>query len=312
MTTQPSIVSDFKPQASGLRPRVARGFTLVEMLVVIAIIAVLAGLGTAGAMMAIGAARATKMKLEVDQLDMAMKAYKDKYGAYPPCDLRTGIPVAENALKAHIALAFPRANINQALTDLGNYVNRNEFRPDQALVLWLGGFNPDPTRPFLNLNDLSALPKAQRTQPFFDFPTTQLVTYHTGPPITGECQSYFPSGSKKKIPVVFFDAPRIAPTNAMGLTFDFGSVGGTSEAGVAAPYLIDNDGDNTPDNIANPDSVQIIAAGLDDRYGTNTAGGGGATRIFPSGFGYEGPPSQGDDDNVANFATKARLIDAKP
>ena len=63
------------------------GFTLVEMLVVIAIIGILAALITAAAAMALSSAKQTRIKVEVDSLASAMEAFKQKYGSYPPADL---------------------------------------------------------------------------------------------------------------------------------------------------------------------------------------------------------------------------------
>src|SRR6478672_5242403 len=89
--------------------RERRAFTLTELLVVIAIIAVLAAMGSWGVMQALGTAKQSRIKLEVDQLDAAFKAYKDKYGSYPPCNL--GGLSGNAPLKAHIARAFPRYNL---------------------------------------------------------------------------------------------------------------------------------------------------------------------------------------------------------
>ena len=54
---------------------------------VITILAMLAALGTVGIMRALDTAKQTRIKIEIDNLDTALKAYKEKYGSYPPCDL---------------------------------------------------------------------------------------------------------------------------------------------------------------------------------------------------------------------------------
>ena len=78
------------------------------------------------------------------------------------------------AVTAHVARVFPRYyNLTNVMTDIGNYVDTKNFRPDEALTFWLGGFNPDPTQPFLNLKTLT---RAQRTPAFMTFEPTRLVS----------------------------------------------------------------------------------------------------------------------------------------
>ncbi len=136
------------------RPRAARAaFTLTELLVVITIIAILASLGTYGVTRAFVAAKQTKIKVEVDQLDMALKAYREKYGSYPPCNLainssatalasvratcRPGVPAVQPDELAERSVMRPELTIT------------SNFRPDQALVFWLQGFSSDPQNPFI-------------------------------------------------------------------------------------------------------------------------------------------------------------------
>jgi type II secretory pathway pseudopilin PulG len=194
------------------------------MLVVIAIIGILAGLITVAATAAVSRAKDVRIKSELDQLDMALKAFKQQYGAYPPCDLRiaagNGSPYPnQNALVAFVMQAFPRYHINANSTlaatlqsDLANSgVDTNNFHPDRALVFWLSGFYPDVTMPIY-----SATPVGSRT-PFFSFDTTRLwnmvaspaTSGYTAPApgnvdsIIGKC-AYVPVGSTA--PYVYFDS----------------------------------------------------------------------------------------------------------
>ena len=65
-------------------PRRVRGFSLIEMLVVIAVIAVLAAM-LLGALPAISDKRTrSKVRAELKQLVLAIEAYKAKHGFYPP------------------------------------------------------------------------------------------------------------------------------------------------------------------------------------------------------------------------------------
>jgi prepilin-type N-terminal cleavage/methylation domain-containing protein len=317
--------SAFSLQPSALFSR--RGFTLTELLVVITIIAILASLASVAVMQGLAAAKQTNIKTELDSLDAAFKAYKEQYGSYPPFDLRItpgttlGMAGYNAPLRAHVARAFPRYDITQLPNDLALYVDTKNFRPDQAVVFWLGGFSPDPTNPFNNANGgLGNLPKAQRTPAFFNFDPTRLVIIDsTVTPWTGtgtECASYFPQGSKKNVPYVYYDSATIMSLLTISpLLYWFDSSTakslntGVLNAGICEPYSLDLGG-----GLANPDSFQIISAGTDDLYGVfaiNTSNPP-PQRFYPSGKGYDLPPSLADDDNVTNFCTKARLGDAKP
>ena len=65
-------------------PRRVRGFTLMELMVVIAIVAILAGL-LLGMLPAITEKRTRSVvRTELRQLVMAIEAYKEKHGFYPP------------------------------------------------------------------------------------------------------------------------------------------------------------------------------------------------------------------------------------
>jgi prepilin-type N-terminal cleavage/methylation domain-containing protein len=81
----PSNVSSHPQRGSGPQ---RSGFTLVEMLVVIAVIAVLAGLVVGLTSRTSSAARENKIKVMRDQLVTAIESYHAHFGFYPPDNLR--------------------------------------------------------------------------------------------------------------------------------------------------------------------------------------------------------------------------------
>ena len=337
---QPGEIQPLADQAQNDSParRAGRGgFTLTELLVVISIIAVLAALGTVGVLRALDTAKQTRIKTELDSLDLALRAYKEKYGSYPPCDLTNSGPAS--ALRQHVARAFPRYNIANLAGDLALAVDTTVFRPDQALVFWLQGFNPDPANPFVTpapnnyaITGGSAGSVTIKLAPLFDFDKSRLFVVPTSPAPTASVASYFPAGVKADAtgaPYLYWEAGSSVINPASTTTSSYGKIvtptptvtpntfnsAGTlfTNAGTAMPYWADtiNAGVVSPnENWVNIDSFQLIASGMDGKYGV--AGATTTTRLYPTGAGYDTSTALADDDNVTNFCAKARLGDAKP
>jgi hypothetical protein len=265
-----------------------------------------------------------RIKMEVDQLDAAMKAFKMEYGAYPPCDLRVGNDTTSNPqLRAFLSRAFPRytkTNTNLLDDDLiAAGVDTTNFNPARALVFWLTGFSPDVTNPFTG--------GGTRT-PLYGFDKTRVLNATTGAVADGTTlpgnMVYVPQGGQN-VPFVYFDyrsytfgtptdpqpqkptpwpdsAPTmpawlvsLSPSSPTPYAHDIVTLGSIQTTGPPA----------NADNWANADSFQIISAGQDGKYGNAP---GNLVKGFPTGINY----NTEDNDNVTNFSDKASLEDAKP
>ncbi len=99
-------------------PHPRRGFTLVELLMVITIIGMLAALLVAGAMRAVVTAKTARITVEVGMLDTAVQNYKNEIGgAYPPDATflgtnNTWVNARNNRILTHLRKAFPRFYVN--------------------------------------------------------------------------------------------------------------------------------------------------------------------------------------------------------
>ena len=265
------------------------GFTLIEMLVVIAIIAILAALVTAAVMSGLGKAKDTRIKVEIDQFDAAMKSFKDKYGAYPPADLRfstaASLPAdvlrATNDLKQFISRTFPRYNphttsspkpwakLESDLTLAG--VDVEIFDPARAMVFWLTAITSDPEDPF-GAKAAAAKDRRLLRSPIFDFDKTRFrdarpvkTTHLVMEDQSKECeipQIYMPA-SGRDVPYLYFDS-RIyeiaGVTNKAPNYFPdvddlmSGNTYMDGSKGFAYVYVLDVNANSTPEHLNGPDT----------------------------------------------------------
>jgi type II secretion system protein G len=330
MTALP-MPSHHEPTPRRDRPAAARrGFTLVELMVVLIIVGMLVGLVTPAVMQALRKSRNAAIKAEIDMLHMAIMNYKNEYGSFPPCFLGLENSTADTnrvAVRNHLRRIFPRANF-AVQPEPGWQTSQMLFvpltnDPSASIVFWLRGFFDNPLFPLSGVesNLVTGVAPSPRKQ-LFEFdrlrlePTTVNPLTHnaTSPPI----QSY--RGQGLTMPYVYFDAARYGPP----LTPSFHQA--PSQQAHVQPYFHDLNADGTADIVnegyCNPQTFQILCAGRDNRFAPwaapnqypysapwqnpllNTSGQG-PIALYPAGL------TGADQDNVTNFASGV-LEDQKP
>lgn len=294
-----------------------RGFTLVEILIVIAIIGVLAGLITTAAMSAMKAAKRTRIKVEIDNISAAFQQYKNDHGSFPPNMNDT------TAMKRHFRKAFPRI----ATSDLAIVKQRfRTFSPAEAVVFWLGGFSADPQYPLTGPGGPLAKPDPTTESNLdgrtflYDFDKSRLVVanYKLEGVVNGNGDRYDvlrywypPEGLTA--PYVYYDTSRYDTlTEAEALPLVNGSTNWTS-GGLQTPILSSTgnvaplmrrtfEGATAADHryeFVNPKSFQLLHAGIGDDWGSDDWNGN-VPPNFPNG------PFTGEmADNLSNFTTGA-------
>lgn len=314
------------------------GFTLVELLIAIAIIGLLMAIAVPTAYTAYKRAKIGAMKMEVTNLTMAIEKYKQTYGDYPPDGSDGGL------MRRHVNKAFPRIIAEEF--DIFNAAVRSVpglqvLDPAESLVFFLGGFSSDPQRPFSGTGGpLKVISRPtvgnpnwvieynlDRSNALFEFDPTRLTivqetagglvrTLSNDEEINGgqaglrDCMPvYRPKGLLT--PFVYFDSRTYGPSSGVGYTKYFGA----NVRGVARPYKSEKIRGNsaTPPTdpilydryyrYQNETTFQVVTAGLDDSFGGVAGASAGAEVLFafPSGIGLH--PDGGIAGTFSRYAS---------
>lgn len=268
------------------------GFTLVEILVVIAIITVLAALLTPVAMRALTSARDARMGIELAQLSQAIEAYRTEMGDYPPSfgeDYSTANRYY-TAVEQHFRKCYP--NMSKATKDtfydilVAMRASGKEISQDEALVMWLSKLSTDKTNPFRTDGPRKV---------YREFDVRRLSD------TDGDTFFAFDAGYARGTPYVYLDSRtyRVHLTASTAATTQVGAGGPRIQ-----PYF------DSTFKFVNANSFQIICAGQDGDFGApnditfNAAGVPTAgQRVFPNGLHY----TNEDNDNITNFSDGKRL-----
>jgi general secretion pathway protein G len=272
------------------KPAARRGFTLIEMLVVIAIIAILVAMVASAVMNMLGKAPALQDRADITALTAALQQFKAKYGSYPPSRIHLVATAAtydftkptQKDTYNIIMKMFPNMNwTNIDWTGNNNlptpfatlYPKGIILEGDQCLVFFLGGIpmsgSPNACTGFSKSTTNPAQPGGERLK-FYDFQPARLTSIHTvvinNTPSPSPFFSYL-NGFGNKEYAYFSTGTRgtnrynSAAGTGTGRT-DCQTLGVTpyaTSAGPAPTFL-------NP-SFVNPDSFQLISAGQNGKFG---------------------------------------------
>ncbi|MDX1946996.1 MAG: type II secretion system protein [Pirellulaceae bacterium] len=305
--------------------RSARGFTLVEMLVVMGIIAVLIALLMPAVMIAVNSARRARIATEVNALSQAVETYKSTTGDYPPNFRQYAV------VMRHIRRAYP--NVSQPLLDdfvvrvWGSGYNTTTNIPPvtvvpnidegEALVFWLYLIDTDPRDPFKATRQATvagAINAAQSPKRYYPFDEQRLVSEdgdifpsYRAVFSRDSFYVYIDSRSYQYFMSDFSDPKYAAYAELTPTTASYDKVvrpyytETASGQSVTGPPVWPN---YKPQSAT---TFQLICASQDGDFGQVDSAGNEATdgKFLPGGGNF----FPGDRDNITNFSDGRRLED---
>jgi prepilin-type N-terminal cleavage/methylation domain-containing protein len=268
------------------------GFTLVELLVVVAIIGILAALITAASFRVIATTRVTTVRMKINELEYALEQYKNKFGEYPP--MLNDTP----AVTRHLKKRWPRLDAAATTAAMNVIAATNK----DSLVFWLGGFRNidgkycgfgvDKANPFGGALD-GANSGAYDNEVFIELiQDTNVKLDRTIVDSTRDKMRVIISMGGKDYPVVYFRGKKGGGIEAYRNSNDSNNIWQeTTSCGIAAPYS------KVLDKWHNPETFQLIHPGFDGRFGEEPPPSNG--KITGDGLNLD----DHDYDNITNLGT---------